>query len=267
VKADKCPFDHGQSQSGTPPPPQDMMDNNAANNGRVVYMHGFAHTTTIADLERICSRSGSVEVCKIMTDPHTGQSRGYAFITMATNEEAGVLIEAVNGKMIEGYKYTARFSNRGGPRASTPGFYMGKQKYPLAPVSPPPMYPPPIPAAVPFYDPYTRTPAVRDPYARDPYARDVYARDPYGRDPYGRDPYGRDPYGRDPYGRDQYTRDPYAAADPYARDAYGGARHTRESTPGRDSYSRDSYSSTDRNGSQRAYSNQPPLSSAISIPQ
>ena len=45
---------------------------------------------------------GTVESVKVITDNHTGRSKGFAFVEMSSEEEATASQEAINGKEILG---------------------------------------------------------------------------------------------------------------------------------------------------------------------
>jgi len=60
-----------------------------------------------------------------MTDPKTQASRGFAFVLMATREDAQNLIRSLDGSTLQGKPVAARLSRRGGARPPTPGKYSG----------------------------------------------------------------------------------------------------------------------------------------------
>lgn len=43
-----------------------------------------------------------VTECQLVTDPHTKESRGFAFVTMETNEDAERCIKNLNRSVLEG---------------------------------------------------------------------------------------------------------------------------------------------------------------------
>ena len=45
---------------------------------------------------------GTVTEAILMTDKMTGRSRGFAFVTMSTDEEAQAAIDGLNGKELDG---------------------------------------------------------------------------------------------------------------------------------------------------------------------
>ena len=49
-------------------------------------------------LEQLFAAYGTVESAKVITDRHTGQSKGFGFVEMSSNEEAKAAIAALDGK-------------------------------------------------------------------------------------------------------------------------------------------------------------------------
>jgi len=67
-----------------------------------LYVGNLSFQTTQQDLEELFAQSGQVDSVSIVTDRDTGQSRGFAFVEMATNEEAQAAIQALDGKDMAG---------------------------------------------------------------------------------------------------------------------------------------------------------------------
>src|SRR3990172_12080802 len=55
-------------------------------------------------LEELLGKAGKVESCNIITDKFSGQSRGFAFVEMSTEEEAKAAIEKFNNYEMDGRK-------------------------------------------------------------------------------------------------------------------------------------------------------------------
>lgn len=53
-------------------------------------------------LTELFSQHGTVQSAKLITDRFTGQSRGFAFVEMATSEEAQKAIAALHGSELGG---------------------------------------------------------------------------------------------------------------------------------------------------------------------
>ena len=58
-----------------------------------LYVGNLAPNVSEADVRDLFSRAGAVTAVKLMLDPTSGQSRGYAFVTMATPELAAAALE------------------------------------------------------------------------------------------------------------------------------------------------------------------------------
>src|SRR5467141_1315250 len=56
--------------------------------GRRLYVGNLPYTTGEAELQELFSRAGTVETVRVMRDAATGRARGFAFVEMATDEEA-----------------------------------------------------------------------------------------------------------------------------------------------------------------------------------
>ena len=67
-----------------------------------LYVGGLPYSVTEGRLEEIFSEHGSVQSARVISDKFTGQSRGFGFVEMASDEEAKKAIEALNGKELDG---------------------------------------------------------------------------------------------------------------------------------------------------------------------
>jgi cold-inducible RNA-binding protein len=56
--------------------------------GRRLYVGNLPYSTTDEELNGLFSRAGSVESVRVMRDMATGRARGFAFVQMASDEEA-----------------------------------------------------------------------------------------------------------------------------------------------------------------------------------
>lgn len=63
-----------------------------------------------------------------MRDPHTKDSRGFAFVTMETSEEADAAVAALNAQELMGRVMNVEKARRGRARTPTPGQYHGPPK-------------------------------------------------------------------------------------------------------------------------------------------
>lgn len=70
--------------------------------GTKLYVGSLPYSTTDQQLSEVFSQHGTVQSAKVITDRYTGQSRGFGFVEMATNEEAQKAIAALNGTQLGG---------------------------------------------------------------------------------------------------------------------------------------------------------------------
>lgn len=70
--------------------------------GKRLYVGNLAFSTTDETLKGLFTQHGTVESVNIMTDKFSGRSRGFGFVEMATDEEAKVAVEKVNGTNLDG---------------------------------------------------------------------------------------------------------------------------------------------------------------------
>jgi RNA recognition motif-containing protein len=67
-----------------------------------LYVGNLAFQTTSEELQELFAQAGTVESASVVEDRMTGRSRGFAFVEMATPEEATAAIEQLNGKEVGG---------------------------------------------------------------------------------------------------------------------------------------------------------------------
>ncbi len=61
--------------------------------------------TTAADLRTLFAQRGEVKETQVVTDPHSGRSRGFGFVE-ATPDEANTAISALDGHDVDGRDIT-----------------------------------------------------------------------------------------------------------------------------------------------------------------
>jgi cold-inducible RNA-binding protein len=81
--------------------------------------------TTESDLRALFEPFGQITRIHVATDRETGRARGFAFVEMANDEEAGKAIAALNGKEVAGRALKVNEARpraeRGGPRSGGGG--------------------------------------------------------------------------------------------------------------------------------------------------
>src|SRR5918993_1779316 len=71
-----------------------------------LYVGNLSFRTTSEELKEAFAAAGTVESASVIEDRDTGRSRGFAFVEMATPEEAAAAIEQFNGKDFGGRNLT-----------------------------------------------------------------------------------------------------------------------------------------------------------------
>ncbi|WOK94667.1 serine/arginine-rich splicing factor SR45a isoform X1 [Canna indica] len=99
--------------------------NEVVNPGNTLYITGLSSRVTERELEDHFSKEGKVVKCHLVVEPRTRTSRGFAFVTMDTTEDAERCIKYLNQSILEGRYITVEKSRRGRPRTPTPGKYLG----------------------------------------------------------------------------------------------------------------------------------------------
>jgi RNA recognition motif-containing protein len=85
--------------------------------GTKLYVGNLPFNTTENELQEIFSQAGAVQEVTLMQDRFTGKSRGFAFVTMGSEEEAQNAISKFNGHTMEGRPMTV---NEARPREQRP---------------------------------------------------------------------------------------------------------------------------------------------------
>jgi RNA recognition motif-containing protein len=87
--------------------------------GRKLYVGNLPYSATQESLRDAFAASGTVDTVTLITDRDTGQSKGFAFVEMASDREAQAATEAMNGKMLDGRPLKV---NEAKPRENRGGF-------------------------------------------------------------------------------------------------------------------------------------------------
>jgi RNA recognition motif-containing protein len=91
-----------------------------------LYVGNLSFQTTSEDLQELFAQAGTVESASVVEDRMTGRSRGFAFVEMATPEEATAAIEQMNGREVGGRALKVNEAkpreNRGGGGGGGRGF-------------------------------------------------------------------------------------------------------------------------------------------------
>lgn len=85
--------------------------------GNRLYVGNLSFNATETDLMDLFGQAGTVKEVALIQDRETGKSRGFAFVTMSSDEEANAAISQLNGKSIEGRSISV---NEARPREERP---------------------------------------------------------------------------------------------------------------------------------------------------
>lgn len=100
--------------------------------GRKLYVGNLPYSATEQSLRDAFAASGTVDSVSLITDRDTGQSKGFAFVEMASDREAQAATEAMNGKMLDGRQIKvneAKPREKGGGGGNRGGFGGGGGGY------------------------------------------------------------------------------------------------------------------------------------------
>ena len=81
-------------------------------------MGNLPYETMEQDLEALFGEAGQVEIVSVMRDRMTGRARGFAFVEMASEEDAQKAITQLNGHQLGGRALTV---NEARPQEARPG--------------------------------------------------------------------------------------------------------------------------------------------------
>jgi cold-inducible RNA-binding protein len=85
--------------------------------GTKLYVGNLSFNTTENELQELFAQAGAVQEVTLMQDKFTGKSRGFAFVTMGSEQDAQNAISKFNGQTIEGRPLTV---NEARPREQRP---------------------------------------------------------------------------------------------------------------------------------------------------
>ena len=92
-----------------------------------LYVGGLSYSTTSESLREHFAQCGTVESATVITDRYSGQSRGFGFVEMATEEDAQKAVSMLNGQRVDGRTIKVEVANpqgagggRGGPGGGRP---------------------------------------------------------------------------------------------------------------------------------------------------
>jgi cold-inducible RNA-binding protein len=90
-----------------------------------LFVGGLPFSTSTEELGQLFNQVEGVENVQVVTDRDTGQSRGFAFVEMATSEAADQAIRKFNGYALGGRTLKVEISKPSAPRGGGGGFRSG----------------------------------------------------------------------------------------------------------------------------------------------
>jgi len=89
--------------------------------GSKLYVGGLPYSATQDELTDLFSAHGTVESVNIISDKFTGQSRGFGFVEMSSQDEAKAAIDALNSTEFGGRTLTVNEARPQAPRTGGGG--------------------------------------------------------------------------------------------------------------------------------------------------
>jgi RNA recognition motif-containing protein len=71
-----------------------------------IYVGGLPYSVEEDQLQELFATYGTVESARVITDRYTGQSRGFGFVEMSSQDEADQAIKSLNGSQLGGRTLT-----------------------------------------------------------------------------------------------------------------------------------------------------------------
>ena len=90
--------------------------------GRKLYVGNLPYQTGEAELQELFAQAGSVESVTVMRDMATGRARGFAFVEMATDEDAQKAVKQLDQHQLGGRNLTV---NEARPKPERSGGFGG----------------------------------------------------------------------------------------------------------------------------------------------
>lgn len=89
----------------------------------MLHVGNLPKTTTEDELRTLFTEVGDVMTLKIMTDRDSGESKGYAFLTMSAESEADKAVSKLNTYLLGGRPLKVSFAKSRTRRSSTESFF------------------------------------------------------------------------------------------------------------------------------------------------
>ena len=97
--------------------------------GNKLFFGGLAWATTEASLRAACEEFGEIEEARIIMDRATGRSKGFGFVTFASDEAAERAKTALDGTMLDGRTIKVDYPREREDRGGGGGYDRGNRRY------------------------------------------------------------------------------------------------------------------------------------------
>jgi cold-inducible RNA-binding protein len=87
-----------------------------------LYVGGLAYAVTEKELEALFAEHGTVTSTAVIKDRDSGQSKGFGFVEMSSDDEAKAAMAALNGKDMSGRSLTVNEARPQADRSSGGGY-------------------------------------------------------------------------------------------------------------------------------------------------
>uniref|UniRef100_A0A7C4TLP5 RNA-binding protein n=1 Tax=candidate division WWE3 bacterium TaxID=2053526 RepID=A0A7C4TLP5_UNCKA len=81
-----------------------------------LYVGNLPFAVRDEDLANMFAEFGEISEAKVITDKFSGRSKGFGFVTFASEEDAAKAVEAMNAKEVEGRPLTVNVARPMAPR-------------------------------------------------------------------------------------------------------------------------------------------------------
>jgi RNA recognition motif-containing protein len=92
-----------------------------------LYVGGLSFSTSEDEIMGLFSQVGEVKSCRLVRDRDSNQSRGFAFVEMASEAEARQAISRFDGYQLDGRKLAVNEARERGERGGGRGGFGGKR--------------------------------------------------------------------------------------------------------------------------------------------
>jgi RNA recognition motif-containing protein len=94
-----------------------------------LYVGNLSYSTTDQTLNDACAPYGTVTSATVVIDKMSGRSRGFGFVEMSTDAEAQAVIDALNGKDLDGRQVVVNEARPQEKRDNRGGFDRPKRNF------------------------------------------------------------------------------------------------------------------------------------------